>query len=341
MITTYSQISQHHNIKPKHLTFKLNLSPNPPLYMSRGTMTTNQQLLKKYGVSNNNNNKLQSQKYNTLSSTNIHCKYKHIPQINKYRHTNTNMLNTLLDSKLKATDYYKNITTENNQYKLNTISLKFHPEPLDPLIQKELENFNNINTINTNNNVTLLSNGSLYQKGASRNKPSSPYIITNSKSQGAAPHPNKTTFDPVNRVASASNLLRLNTNKLLFSNISSSKKHFILKIAELQHELGTTASSASIQYIKQLKKPNKKVKRSALIDRYMFKMVNPDGTIEDFITEDEAKPKDKYKRFRNQLVKEKNKIYRLKQDVKRKQMLTDTAITIPIPRIKKRNKVIK
>lgn len=335
MINKYSQ--QHHSVKPKkHLTFKLNLAPSP-VYVSRGTMTSGSQLLKKYGVSNSN--KPQLQKYNTLSSTNIHCKYKHIPHINKYRHTNTHMLNTLLDSKLKETDYYKNIFTDNNnQCKFNTISLKFHPEPLDPLIQKELDTI----TTNNNNNKTC-SPTSPYQQRFSRNTPSSPHVITPSKSNYTTPYTNKPAFavsSPVNRVASASNLLHLNTNKLLFSNISPSKKHFILKLAELQHELGTTASSASIQYIKQLKKSNNPPKRSAIIDRYMFKMVNPDGTIDDYITEDETKPRDKYKRFRNQLVKEKNKIYRLKQDVKRKQTLTDTAITIPIPKRKKRNKVM-
>ena len=338
MIDKYSQGSQqHHSVKPKHLTFKLNLAQGggaSPVYVSRGTMTSGSHMLKKYGV------KPQLQKYNTLSSTNIHCKYKHIPHINKYRHTNTHMLNTLLDSKLKETDYYKNIFTDNNnQCKFNTISLKFHPEPLDPLIQKELD----IITTTTNNNNKTCSPSSHYQQRFSRNTPSSPHAITPSKSNYTTPYANKPAFAaslPVNRVASASNLLHLNTNKLLFSNISPSKKHFILKLAELQHELGTTASSASIQYIKQLKKPNNPQKRSALIDRYMFKMVNPDGTIDDYITEDETKPRDKYKRFRNQLVKEKNKIYRLKQDVKRKQMLTDTAITIPIPKLKKRNKVM-
>ena len=76
-----------------------------------------------------------------------------------------------------------------------------------------------------------------------------------------------------------------------------------------------------------------KMKRGSLVDRYIFKIANPDGVIEDYITEGD-KPGDKYKRFKNQLIKGKNKIYKLIQDVKRTQMISDTMLGVYITKLK-------
>mgnify|MGYP006870139193 CR=1 FL=1 len=63
--------------------------------------------------------------------------------------------------------------------------------------------------------------------------------------------------------------------------------------------------------------PKTSIKRASLVDRFLFKIVNPDGVIEDYITEGD-RPGDKYKRLKNQLIKGKNKVYKLVQDIKKR-----------------------
>ena len=127
-----------------------------------------------------------------------------------------------------------------------------------------------------------------------------------------------------------SNILMKN-NKLLFANMGVSKKRSLLQLATQSKEFSKSNTEDTISNDLFLQKG--KIKRSSLVDRYVFKIANPDGVMEDYIIE-EDKPGDKYKRFKNQIMKGKNKVYRLIQDVKRTQMISDTMISVYITRLK-------
>ena len=73
--------------------------------------------------------------------------------------------------------------------------------------------------------------------------------------------------------------------------------------------------------------PKTSIKRASLVDRFLFKIVNPDGVIEDYITEGD-------KRLKNQLIKGKNKVYKLVQDIKKTQILAETMLNVYVTKIK-------
>lgn len=127
----------------------------------------------------------------------------------------------------------------------------------------------------------------------------------------------------------SSNLLK--NNKLLFANMGVSTKRSLLQLANQSKD--TSKSITEDTNSNNLFLQKGKIKRSSLVDRYMFKIANPDGVMEDYIIEGD-KPGDKYKRFKNQILKGKNKVYRLIQDVKRTQMISDTMINVYITRLK-------
>lgn len=130
--------------------------------------------------------------------------------------------------------------------------------------------------------------------------------------------------------AKLSQFLPLNSNKLLLANIARSKKKSILI---QQTDKNGKKSEIDEENQNNLFFEKAKMKRGSLVDRYIFKIANPDGVIEDYITEGD-KPGDKYKRFKNQLIKGKNKIYKLIQDVRRTQMISDTMLGVYITKLK-------
>lgn len=127
-----------------------------------------------------------------------------------------------------------------------------------------------------------------------------------------------------------SQFLPLNSNKLLLANMARSKKKSIMI---QKTDKNGKKSIIDEENQNHLFFEKAKMKRGSLVDRYIFKIANPDGVIEDYITEGD-KPGDKYKRFRNQLIKGKNKIYKLIQDVKRTQMISDTMLGVYITKLK-------
>ena len=127
-----------------------------------------------------------------------------------------------------------------------------------------------------------------------------------------------------------SQFLPLNSNKLLLANMARSKKKSIMI---QKTDKNGKKSIIDEENQNHLFFEKAKMKRGSLVDRYIFKIANPDGVIEDYITEGD-KPGDKYKRFKNQLIKGKNKIYKLIQDVKRTQMISDTMLGVYITKLK-------
>lgn len=115
----------------------------------------------------------------------------------------------------------------------------------------------------------------------------------------------------------------LNSNKLLMANIGRSKRNSIIQLNPTQQD--TNSISPFL--------PKASIKRASLVDRFLFKIVNPDGVIEDYITEGD-RPGDKYKRLKNQLIKGKNKVYKLVQDIKKTQILAETMLNVYVTKIK-------
>lgn len=115
----------------------------------------------------------------------------------------------------------------------------------------------------------------------------------------------------------------LNSNKLLMVNIGRAKRSSIVQLNPEQQD--TDSISPFL--------PKTSIKRASLVDRFLFKIVNPDGVIEDYITEGD-RPGDKYKRLKNQLIKGKNKVYKLVQDIKKTQILAETMLNVYVTKIK-------
>lgn len=162
--------------------------------------------------------------------------------------------------------------------------------------------------------------------------------------------------------------LIIKANKLLFANLGGAKRQQILNFIELSNSTSRTHTKINSNEITRTytnsKRPNSSsvynyshrqniqstnhsdfqetkniliqkanIKRSSLVDKYLFKIANPDGVIEDYYI-DNDKPSDKYKRFRNQITKGKNKVYRLIQEVKRTQTFSDTMIKVYMTKLK-------
>ena len=212
-----------------------------------------------------------------------------------------------------------------SQCKVNNVTMEFQPEPIDPIYLLYYPNQDRtIRSVN-NNNI----NNSNSCNSRSRNKIK---LNSNNNNIKQCQTFNNTVNTHTHGLANTKHLLNLTTNKLLFANIATSKKYFLL--SQLQCDNNSNSNSNAnepVKYINELKRKYG-IKKSSIIDRYIFKIVNPEGIIEDFITEDESKPSDKYKRLRNQISKGRNKVYRIIQDIKRKQMITDTAFKIPLRR---------
>lgn len=217
-----------------------------------------------------------------------------------------------------------------SQCKVNNITMEFQPEPIDPIY---LLYYPNNNRTIRNRNMNSNSNNSCSNR--SRNKIK--HNNNNNNIKQCQTFNNTVNVCTTGFANTKRRLLNLTTNKLLFANIATSKKYFLLSQLQCDdNNTNTTSNSNSnepVKYINELKRKYG-IKKSSLIDRYIFKIVNPEGIIEDFITEDESKPSDKYKRLRNQISKGRNKVYRIIQDIKRKQMITDTAFKIPLRRSK-------
>ena len=267
--------------------------------------------------SNNNNNNIK-----TISTTTPIHPCPNISNITLRQHILTK--STLsYDTNNINTDRSHSISS---QCKVNNITMEFQPEPIDPIYLLYYPNNNRtIRSINSNSNN---SNNSCNSR--SRNKIK---LNSNNNNIKQCQTFNNTVNRRTNALANTKRLLNLTTNKLLFANIATSKKYFLLSQIQCDNNNNNTNTNSNepVKYINELKRKYG-IKKSSIIDRYIFKIVNPEGIIEDFITEDESKPSDKYKRLRNQISKGRNKVYRIIQDIKRKQMITDTAFKIPLRR---------
>ena len=128
-------------------------------------------------------------------------------------------------------------------------------------------------------------------------------------------------------------LLLMNSNKLILANIQQSQKKSIIQLRsretkDINFQLNKKDTELNNKFLEKTT-----VKRASLVDRFTFKVANPDGVIEDYITEQD-KPGDKYKRFKSQLVKGKNKVYKLLYDVKKTQILAETMLNVYVTKIK-------
>ncbi len=128
-------------------------------------------------------------------------------------------------------------------------------------------------------------------------------------------------------------LLLMNSNKLILANIQQSQKKSIIQLRsretkDINFQLNKKDTELNNKFLEKTT-----VRRASLVDRFTFKVANPDGVIEDYITEQD-KPGDKYKRFKSQLVKGKNKVYKLLYDVKKTQILAETMLNVYVTKIK-------
>ena len=246
--------------------------------------------------------------------------YKYMPDVYKYKHLNVDIIKS-----------FTSRANNNNQ--------REHKKGNEPILRLKKKKEGHSKDKNINNTP-------INQSGI---------INTERSHKGNA----KTTF--------ATHLI-MKANKLLFANLGGAKRQQILNFIELSNSTSRThtkinsneitrtytnskrpnsssvynyshrqniqsASHSDFQETKNILIQKANIKRSSLVDKYLFKIANPDGVIEDYYI-DNDKPSDKYKRFRNQITKGKNKVYRLIQEVKRTQTFSDTMIKVFMTKLK-------
>lgn len=260
----------------------------------------------------NSNKRIQySTNVNTerLSSGKMKFKYSFIPHISKMPHLNKDMINSLLSKTIDSSHYCKgyysnteyNITQSSNGYSQIQTNCTEYSIPARNLKK---------------NHMTMKP---IFRTALSSDR-SSMLITTHKSTDNSKPS------------SSIPQLLLMNSNKLILANIGQSQRKSII-------QLRSKDSKDITQLNKKDKESNNKflekttVKRASLVDRFTFKVANPDGVIEDYITEQD-KPGDKYKRFKSQLLKGKNRVYRLLYDVKKTQILAETMLNVYVTKIK-------
>ena len=154
-----------------------------------------------------------------------------------------------------------------------------------------------------------------------------------SSDQSSLPITSHKSTDNSKPSSSIPQLLLMNSNKLILANIQQSQKKSIIQLRsretkDINFQLNKKDTELNNKFLEKTT-----VRRASLVDRFTFKVANPDGVIEDYITEQD-KPGDKYKRFKSQLVKGKNKVYKLLYDVKKTQILAETMLNVYVTKIK-------
>ena len=242
-----------------------------------------------------------------LSSGKMKFKYSFI---NKMPHLNQKMISSLLsktiDSSLYCKGYYSK--TEYNT----------------------TQSSNGYSQIQTNYTEDSLPVRNL-KKNHKTMKPI--FTTTLSSDHSSLPITSHKSTDNSKPSSSIPQLLLMNSNKLILANIQQSQKKSIIQLRsretkDINFQLNKKDTELNNKFLEKTT-----VKRASLVDRFTFKVANPDGVIEDYITE-EDKPGDKYKRFKSELVKGKNKVYKLLYDVKKTQILAETMLNVYVTKIK-------
>ena len=159
------------------------------------------------------------------------------------------------------------------------------------------------------------------------------FTTTLSSDHSSLPITSHKSTDNSKPSSSIPQLLLMNSNKLILANIQQSQKKSIIQLRsretkDINFQLNKKDTELNNKFLEKTT-----VKRASLVDRFTFKVANPDGVIEDYITEQD-KPGDKYKRFKSQLVKGKNKVYKLLYDVKKTQILAETMLNVYVTKIR-------
>ena len=159
------------------------------------------------------------------------------------------------------------------------------------------------------------------------------FTTTLSSDHSSLPITSHKSTDNSKPSSSIPQLLLMNSNKLILANIQQSQKKSIIQLRsretkDINFQLNKKDTELNNKFLEKTT-----VRRASLVDRFTFKVANPDGVIEDYITEQD-KPGDKYKRFKSQLVKGKNKVYKLLYDVKKTQILAETMLNVYVTKIK-------
>ena len=245
-----------------------------------------------------------------LSSGKMKFKYSFIPHFAKMPHLNKEMINSLLsktiNSSLYCNGYYSK--TEYN----TTQSSKGYSQ------------------IQTN----YTEDGLPFKNLKKNHKTMKPIFTTAfSSDHSSLPITSHKSTDNSKPSSSIPQLLLMNSNKLILANIQQSQKKSIIQLRsretkDINFQLNKKDTELNNKFLEKTT-----VRRASLVDRFTFKVANPDGVIEDYITEQD-KPGDKYKRFKSQLVKGKNKVYKLLYDVKKTQILAETMLNVYVTKIK-------
>ena len=261
----------------------------------------------------NNNNKLS---LSTDEKNNNNKKYN-IPNLSLYKNINESILNDLISEQSMGT-FNININKKNKE---KIISQKYLQNNFDFNIYNKkninsiIKNNDNKFKINKNKRVKFLDNENINNTSINFNKK---LDLTYSFNKNNTLNNSNSIYNTLNNslLISKKNPIKLKKNK----NINYIKK-FSSKI--LNANLKSSLDYEKMQKIKNAnnfldtnkKEINEKkiyLRRDSFIDKLILKITNPDEIFEDFVQNE--KPEDKYIRFKNHLIKNKNYINKMIQD---------------------------
>ena len=293
--------------KNKLFSHQINEKNNSSLNLSKINLNfQNEKILLKKSLTFNtkNNNKLSL----STDRKNNNKKYN-IPYLNLYKNINESILNDLSSNHLMGTFNINN----NKKYKA-----KIDPNYLFNNYNKMNNNNNKNNNkykINKNKRVTFLINENINNNSLNFNKKTD---LSNSSNKNNSLNNFSSIYNSLNN-----SLLKSKNNPIKIKNkIVYHKKKFSSKI--LNANLNHHQDYEKVQKLKNInnfldtipqENINKKkiyLRRDSFIDKLLLKMTNPDEVFEEYVQTE--KPGDKFIRFKNHLIKNKNLINKMIQD---------------------------
>ena len=259
--------------------------------------------------------------------------YKYMPNVDKYKHLNVDIIKSFTS---RANN---NINSNQKDYKAGNGSVMGLKR--NSWIKKKNEfhkerNFNNNTPINQSGIINT--ERSAPRKGNATTTGTTHLIMKANKllfaNLGRAKKLQLLNFIELSNSTTHTNT-RINSNEITrsYTNTKRPNSSSVYDYSHKQYNHLHTPNHSDFQETKNILIQKANIKRSSLVDKYLFKIANPDGVIEDYYV-DNDKPSDKYKRFRNQITKGKNKVYRLIQEVKRTQTFSDTMIKVYMTKLK-------
>ena len=314
-------------INSKARSSKLNYDSNFLINLLKGDFLTSHKLIRKiksFRASSRNELKKHSLPLNKNDSKiplNFSKKFRDLPNIEKLHYLTNKDINAILQPNENSNNYF--CINKNNSERINRTRDQLSSNDKKKLkinnntpLKKSYKNI--IFNENLKENQQIFDNKIIYNYTNKKNKINNNFKINNKKAfiLGNNKIPNNNNFETK----------MLTENDIDFINQSKNKYNkFDSKNDLLEEKMSRRNSKDENDYVNgspYSTKINKALlRRSSVIDRLVFNLEKPLDCFEEHVIDE--KPGDKYQLLKNQLAKEKNKIYKIIYETKKSQIKSE------------------